>query len=187
MISAGTVALVMAALAAPVAPASRGAAGAVPQTTPCQVEVPEGSRERWQEVRAEGFTFCVPGDWRPDGERGWRGRGGSVTWGTGKPGPVTGVATEVVAVEVQPGMTEREIERAAEEKLSLRAPRSRQFSEVVDGKRAEMWQMDMDNVVHTGAQWDAPQVFLMGRARNERAARLQLGIFRTVRFAAATN
>lgn len=185
MMPVGAISLVMAALSAPLASAGAGSGQGL-QAAPCQVEVPEGRQEEWQEVRAEGFTFCVPGDWRADGARGWQGRNGSVTWGTGDFRQRAQVVTEVVEVRVEPGMSEREMMRAAEEQLGSRGVRTRNLSETVDGKRAEMWQTTADGTYSTGARWEQPRVYLTGRAQNARAARLQLGIYRTVRFAATS-
>ena len=46
----------------------------------------------WRQVRASGFTFCVPASWRPSGAATdsvdptlWHGREGSVTWHLGRP------------------------------------------------------------------------------------------------------
>jgi len=46
----------------------------------------------WRQVRASGFTFCVPASWRPSGRATdsvdaplWHGKEGSVTWHLGRP------------------------------------------------------------------------------------------------------
>ncbi len=65
---------------------------------PCAVPGVGSPDSVWHQVRASGFTFCVPASWRPSGHpsdsldaQRWKGEGGSVTWGLGR--PAIGVTT----------------------------------------------------------------------------------------------
>jgi hypothetical protein len=64
--------------------------------TPCPVKGPGPVDSSWRRVRASGFTFCVPGSWRPSGPasdsldaKAWRGDEGSLTWDLGRPESTT--------------------------------------------------------------------------------------------------
>ncbi len=58
-------------------------------SAPCTVPGYGSPSEPWREVHASGFTFCVPGSWRPSGDaprgldaRVWSGPDGAVAWAT---------------------------------------------------------------------------------------------------------
>lgn len=142
---------------------------------PCTVSVP--SDEPWREVRGNGFTFCVPASWRatgrsrdggPDAST-WRGGGGSITWGTGAQGPRRVFVSEVTVRAGQP--------------LPDPPGRVSRFTEVIGGRRAQLWNNEFDGKHFTGATWTQPALYLEGEASDAGAARLQLEIYRTVRFA----
>jgi len=72
-------------------------AHAVPSTIPvalthCPIAGVGPVDSSWHQVRASGFTFCVPGAWRPSraaldslDPRAWSGKEGSIVWGVGQP------------------------------------------------------------------------------------------------------
>ena len=142
----------------------------------CKVPVPDSGGETWREVRATRFTFCVPASWRGTGgaaggavdARTWRGSGGSITWGTGQAGSRRTVTTEVI---VRPG-----------EPLPTPSGQVRRFREVIDGRPAQFYDNEFAGKHYTGASWTRPAVYLEGEADNPAAARLQLAVYRTVRF-----
>ncbi|MGH7662705.1 MAG: hypothetical protein ACRENI_00155 [Gemmatimonadaceae bacterium] len=133
----------------------------------------------WQEVRATGFTFCVPANWRPVGgspagdhdATTWRGDGGSISWRVGeyRPRPIR---TEIATVRVGdplPAASPGEI---------------RHFDEVIGGRRATLWDNQFEGEYYTGAKWVSPAIYLEGETRSRGSARLQLDVYRTVRFTA---
>src|ERR1700730_3600167 len=68
--------------------------------TPCPISGVAPVDSSWRQVRAAGFTFCVPGSWRANRQasdsldaRLWRGKEGSVTWHLGRPDSVGASAT----------------------------------------------------------------------------------------------
>ncbi|HEU0055350.1 MAG TPA: hypothetical protein VFQ39_19315, partial [Longimicrobium sp.] len=87
-----------AALLASGAAAAQETAPAPAQEPPkCAIRVNDVDLTTWREVRADGFTFCVPPEWNPRGRtrdgvdpREWRGPSGSIEWGKGRPRPVMG-------------------------------------------------------------------------------------------------
>jgi hypothetical protein len=138
------------------------------QPVPCTVPVASSPDEQWQQVSAEGFTFCIPGSWRVSG-RVVRGDGGSIRWGTGEHRPTrTGTMTRVVRAgspsPTPPG-------------------RSSRFSETIGGHVAELWDNELEGRFYTGAKWQSPApIYLEGQSTNLRGRDRQLEIYRTVRF-----
>lgn len=145
---------------------------------PCTAVVPGADLAGWKEVRATGFTFCVPANWRASGRARdgvdaptWRGGGGEVTWGTGVYRGVA-VRTRVVTRRVAGG-----------EPLQDPGSQVNRFSEVIGGRMAELHDNRFDGEHFTGATWNSPALFLRGKSRDAGSARIQLQVFRTVRFA----
>jgi hypothetical protein len=164
--------LVLALLIAPLGAAAQESTA--PEVRACTVTVPGTDLTGWREVQASGFTFCVPANWRPAGRgrggvdaRTWRGGGGEVKWGAGKYRSAR-VVTRVVTVRAgnplpQPNGVNR-------------------FAEVIGGSAADLWNNELEGDFFTGAQWNRPEVYLAGESRDAVTARLQLQVFRTVRF-----
>ena len=145
---------------------------------PCTVTLPGADLSGWKEVRATGFTFCVPANWRPSGRaRGgvdagtWRGGSGSITWGVGAYRPQE-VVTRVVVVgdgSPDPGPPGQ----------------VRRFPEVIGGAAADLWDNQFDGKHYTGAEWRSRSAYISGDSRDGGTANLQLRVYRTVRFTAA--
>src|SRR5688572_19673382 len=47
----------------------------------CPGRIGKADGTAWQEVQADGFSFCLPADWRQESRTSWRGGGGRITWG----------------------------------------------------------------------------------------------------------
>lgn len=152
-------------------------AGTGQEVRPCTAVVPGTDLTGWKEVRARGFTFCVPASWRSSGRarkgvdaRTWRGGGGEVTWGLGDHRSTRVVTTTVVTVragdplpEAPPGQVNR-------------------FTEVIGGSLAELWDNQFDGERYTGAKWARPSVHLAGESHDAGTSHIQLQVYRTVRF-----
>lgn len=149
---------------------------------PCPFPVTGTPEDSWRLVRAEGFTFCVPSSWKPAGRAGrdglsprkWRGRRGSIEWGKGEYRRETRTGTMTVMVEVDENRP-----------LMLPTPPPpdvRNFTEVIDGRPAEMWDNRFGSTFSTGANWRDPHVHVAGEASDHATVRLQMTIYRTVRF-----
>lgn len=161
-------------------------AGTPAAERPCAVTLPGADLSGWKEVRATGFTFCVPATWRPSGRarngvdpHTWRAGSGSVTWGTGTyRGKV--VSTTVTTVVITG--------RAAGGLPPLPPPSGpqgqvRNFAEPIGGATADLWDNEFEGVNYTGAKWSSPQaVHISGESRDTRTAAVQLQVYRTVRF-----
>src|SRR2546421_7978 len=94
-------------------------AHAVPSTIPvalthCPIAGVGPVDSSWHQVRASGFTFCVPGAWRPSRSgsdtldpRAWSGKEGSLVWGLGRPDSLGAHARRAAEIRVQivPGGT----------------------------------------------------------------------------------
>jgi hypothetical protein len=137
----------------------------------------------WRLVSAQGFTFCVPGDWETADGRTWRGAGGSITWGTGfPPRQATVSGTVVMRVPANRGMpSEAEVRAAVEAQLGVRCSPYR-LKESIGGAAADLYDTECNGQHHTGARWESPAVFFQGQADSPSAASLQLQVYRTTRF-----
>ena len=129
---------------------------------PGRSAAPDGAT--WQEVNADGFSFCVPLDWRPGGRNSWEGDGGSVTWGRGEPRE-TPVAT-------LPGQEPTDVWRV---------------SESIGGAPARLGRFRSGSTYRTSAMWQTPRVYFFGETARLTSAKRHIEIYRTVRFAPSTS
>ncbi|HEV7587479.1 MAG TPA: hypothetical protein VGO40_05065 [Longimicrobium sp.] len=147
---------------------SQGSAQAA-QTVPCTVPVASSTEGPWQQISAQGFTFCIPSAWRATGRNTARGDGGSLRWGTGEHRP-----REVATVTMNGPV--------GSPPPTLPGRRNR-FSETIGGYVAELWDNEFEGRFYTGAQWQTrTRIYLEGESSNLRARDRQLEIYRTVRF-----
>lgn len=79
---------------------------------PCAVPGVGSADSPWRQVRASGFTFCIPGGWRPSGHgrdstdaKLWNGGGGSVSWDLGRPGTLAQGAVMTVTGTIVTSVT----------------------------------------------------------------------------------
>ena len=149
--------------------ASGGSAGATADALPpCEVETDE-SRD-WRQVTTDEVSFCVPAGWSFRAPNEWRGRGGSIYWGTGPTSEVRVVGTAVRREVGQP----RPMPPPS-------APETR-LSEVIGGLQVELRIFAGLGQIQTSAEWRTPGEFSMaGTATSQAAAELQLDIYRTAR------
>ena len=139
------------------------------QTVPCTVSVASSPEEPWQQISAQGFTFCIPSSWRATARNTFRGDGGWVRWGTGEY-RATEFRTRTVTVRAG----------AAPPPMPGRYNR---FSEMIGGSVAELWDNEMEGTFATGAQWRTPTpIHLLGQSNSLQGRDRQLEIYRTVRF-----
>ncbi len=127
----------------------------------------------WQLVKATGFTFCVPSDWRPSGEHLWLAVHDSIIWGTGQAPP-----------QMVPGIV-LDAPVAQSHVLGVPVCRSQAYVGTIDRNHVGMSDTECPDTHYTYAQFSAPAVFLLGRAKTARAASLELAIYRTVRFSSS--
>lgn len=155
---------------------------------------PSPTETHWREVRAAGFTFCVPASWRSRGPaaapaldpRTWRTptapddpSSASIAWGTGVPPAHLETRTETVVSSGGGELPQRST-------TLMPTPSAARHAEVLGGRTAEVseWR-SAGPVHHTEARWDDPAVYLRGETRSEMLAQLLLAIHRTVQFPSA--
>lgn len=141
--------------------AEQGDLGAACEMDPA---TPDGTT--WHEVKTDRFSFCVPAEWRSNGQRSWRGEGGTITWRLGER-----VAPFEVVASV-PGQRPSEM---------------RESIETIGGARAELHIHRAGSTYRTSADWTAARVNFSGEARSYDAAQRHLAIYRTVRFATSND
>ena len=141
---------------------------------PCKAYVASRDLAGWKAVAADGFTFCVPPDWRV-GRNSGIGNNASLSWGTGEQ-PHSVVREEVRTVK--PSEFEAMV-------LANSQTDSRRFTENIGGRDANVWRSRSRDEYHTGAQWKTPRVWLVGKEQTADAADVDLTIIRTVRFPSA--
>src|SRR5687768_15564305 len=148
-------------------PASEGEAQTV---VPCAVPAARSDSVMWREVRGEGFTFCVPADWRPSGPNTWRGGGGIVTWGRS--------ATARIPITVGRMDSDNPV-------TAGRAPvppsDGWEATERIGGESVRLRSMRMGAKYSTFAEWSSRLLHFSGTAASAREAERQLEIYRTVR------
>jgi hypothetical protein len=139
------------------------------QTVPCTVPVASSPEEPWQQISAQGFTFCIPSSWRATARNTFRGDGGWVRWGTG----------EYRSTQIRT----RTVNARAGAAPPPPPGRSNRFSEMIGGSVADLWDNELQGTFFTGAQWRTPaQIHLLGQSTSLQGRDRQLEIYRTVRF-----
>jgi hypothetical protein len=155
---------------------------------------PSATDTLWREVRAAGFTFCVPASWRSDGPaagaeldpRTWRTStipgepsSASITWGTGVPPTLFETRTQTVVSGGGGELPQRST-------TVVPAGPGLRHTEVLGGRTAEVSEWIAEGPVHySEARWHDPAVYLRGETRSEMWAHTLLAIHRTVRFTPA--
>jgi hypothetical protein len=133
----------------------------------CRVTVKGMDVADWEEIAAEGFTFCVPSDGRQLGDT-WRSGTTRLAWGTAP----MGYSSSDPAV-----FANGDIFSLAQRGQSF----GRSFREVIGGQKAYILVGHDNRFFTAAARWNS--VWL--RAESEmlpNAEPMQLAIFRTVRF-----
>ncbi len=115
----------------------------------------------WQEVQADGFSFCVPADWRSSRQYSLEGDAGTISWGPG------GAERRPFAVATTPGQG---------------AGGNWEATEKIGGSSAKLRRSLVGSSYVTGATWASPRVALYGDAPSIAAATRHVEIYRTVRF-----
>lgn len=145
----------------------------------CNVAVEAENPDSWRLVRADGFTFCLPGDWLPMGEssvagldpKTWRGSNGVIAWGAGEDQPLR-QTIHVESVSREPGLSSQPIPQIE----------TRRFREVIGGRMAEVGEDRVTGWSRARVLWPGEGIFLSGEANDEETSALLMVIFRTVRF-----
>ena len=136
---------------------------------PCTVPVPENSGD-WKQVTSENVTFCVPAAWRVRGTRASY-SGGSLRWQHTAPPVMTRSASGPSSL-------------SGRSNPNSSAVRSETVIEDIGGRQANVMRQTGVGRLQTVVSFtQAPQFFISGEAAGEEQVKLQLAVFRTVRFA----
>lgn len=160
--------------------------------TPCAVPGVGSPDSLWRQVRASGFTFCVPSDWQPSGRARdsldaprWEGTGGSITWALGPP-------RTMMAPGCRMSVTGRVVTGSNPTPLpppdrfpSGRSPRSTTTTFIVDSVTLVVTETVCQGTWTTTAWSSAPRMYVQGVAQTATMTELQLLVMQTIRFAAA--
>jgi hypothetical protein len=138
---------------------------------PCTAELPEVNLTGWKEVQADGFTFCLPRDWKADSQEWMRGRS-RLWWDYG---PLAAPRPRPVPVDMQSGMAARRVLRPSDTPPL-------DTTETIGGRPARLTRAANPIDFATTAVWQTPQIHFRGYAQDLETANLELDVYRTVRF-----
>ncbi len=150
-----------------------------------------GTRDSvWHQVRASGFTFCVPPAWQPAGHshdsidaKRWHGDGGSVTWDFGRPPAFeVGYASRTITGTI--GRSRYPPNLAPLPPTSYSQPCRPQTNTplTLDGVSLLLTQVQCRATWTTTAWSTTPVMYVQGEAHSEKVAELLLVIMQTIRF-----
>ena len=127
----------------------------------------------WREVRGDGFTFCVPGDWRADGPDKWRGDGGTIS--------LSGERGERIPITVSRMGSGRPTRGVGAGVPVVLPSDHRDTMETIGGELVRLTTFRSASKYGTMAEWTSGLVRFAGSAVSEKAAERHLEIYRTVR------
>jgi hypothetical protein len=133
----------------------------------------------WQLVTGRGFTFCVPAAWRSSDGRTWRSGGSLVGWCTGRPPAQCPDVRGEINIQVITNPSEVGAARLAEEGDACSG---QEFAETISGAAATLSEWHCNGHHVTAGVWPTLAVYLLGQTDDAVTARLQLQVYRTVRF-----
>jgi len=161
--------------------------------TPCPISGVGPVDSSWRQVRASGFTFCIPGSWQPSrpasdslDARSWRGKEGSVAWNLGRSesiGPpsrrvdIVGTVATVGGMPPPPPSPVPPMGRPE----SCSQPMSTPYT--VDSVVVVVTQTACRGTWTTTAWSTAPPIYVQGEAHSAEDAKLLNAIMVTIRFA----
>lgn len=160
---------------------------------PCAVPGVGAPGAPWRLVRASGFTFCVPSDWRPSGHAPdsldapqWNVAGGSLTWSVGQsPAMSSECIIEGRMQAVDEGVLGRNPTPAGppEIRTSDRPRRQPATPMTVDGVTLVIDQFECQGRWMTTVLGTGPRVVITAVAHTLQTAQQQLAAIHTIRFA----
>lgn len=160
---------------------------------PCTVAGVGSPDSAWHQVRADGFTFCVPPSWQPSGRgkgatdpKRWLGSQSWVTWGTGRPPAdmrrvdIYGTVV-VVGSSTPPPPPPRS--PASDGMADCAAPTTTPVN--VDGVSLLVQQRQCGVKWTTNAWSTAPPMYIQAEANTTAAAKQLMTMVATIRFSSA--
>jgi len=152
---------------------------------PCSIPGVGTPDSVWHQVRASGFTFCVPPAWRPaahvdDGinAKQWHGDGGMLTWDLGRPRSLTGPdVTLKVTVPVVVGTNPRPVPETSH----LCSPR-KTTPLTLEGGILLVTELECQQQWTITAWSTAPAIYVQSEGNSDRVVPLLRRIMDTIRF-----
>ena len=161
---------------------------------PCAVSDVGSVDSSWRQLRASGFTFCVPGSWRPShptpdslAARVWKGNESSVSWDLGRPPSM--IAPDVVFAETTSVVTVTRTNPVPPASLP-RGPASQPCSQptntpfMIGSVLVVVTQIKCQQTWTTTGWSTAPPIYVQGEAHTPKGAELLLAMMQTIRFTA---
>lgn len=156
---------------------------------PCAVPGLGSGDSAWRQVRASGFTFCVPASWQPTGRghdsvdaRRWNGTGASVTWDLGQPPPVMARRDTTVTAPVARGMRGRSPSPSPSPPVGFEQPCRRRTEPIpVEGMSWLVTHIQCPRLWSLTAMSTAPAVYVQGDALTAEEADVLLRVMQTIR------
>jgi hypothetical protein len=149
----------------------------------------------WRQVRASGFTFCVPASWLPGrpasdslDSRAWKGDGASVTWDVGHPRSIRApdvrvVSGRVVVVGGTSGTNPPPADPAPPNRWPQSCSQPRNTSFMIDSVVLVVTQSACRGTWTVTAWSTAPAIYVQGEAYSPEAAKTLNAMMVTIRFA----
>ncbi len=161
--------------------------------TPCPISGVGPVDSSWRQVRASGFTFCIPGSWRPSrpasdslDARSWRGKEGLVTWNLGRSESISPPAKRmdiVGTVATVGGMPPPPANPAPPMRRPESCSQPMNTPYRVDSVVVVVTQSACRGTWTTTAWSTAPAIYVQGEAHSAEEAKLLNAIMVTIRFA----
>ena len=144
----------------------------------------------WHQVRASGFTFCVPGGWRPSrpasdslDARAWSGKEGSLVWGLGRPDSVGARGrTATIRVPIVRGGMVGPGNAPSSPRVSTPCLEPTTTTYTVDSVIVVVTQTACHGTWMTTAWSTTPAVYVQGEADSPKQAQLLNAIMVTIHF-----
>lgn len=157
---------------------------------PCGVSGVGSTDAPWRQVRASGFTFCVPTSWRPSSPGKdsldasvWSGGRGSVTWGLGRP-------ASMIAADVKYTISGSIVTGAGATPPPRPLPPTSPCSQeartpyLIGSVVVVVTQIECQGIWTITAWSTTPAMYVQGEARSAREAELLKSVMQTIRFTA---
>jgi hypothetical protein len=138
----------------------------------------------WQLVTGRGFTFCVPASWQSSDGRSWRSGGSVVGWCTLRDLAACPNVTAVTFEFTGTVTHDQSLPPATALAQGADACAADQLAETIGGRLATLSHEHCGGHHVTQATWAAPALHFVGETDDASTARLELQVYRSVRFTA---
>lgn len=155
-----------------------GATANADTAAPCVAAPDAEAIPGWRLITAEKFAFCLPPKWRVTGQSATLGSA-TLQWGAGE--PPRSRAVMVRSRVVSSSSSRPAASSAPPPDLDVE---NQKMSELIGGKRADVWRNRIATRYSTGATFGTPHVWIVGAAESSSDVDAELAIVRTVRFPA---